>query len=195
MWIDPRDATTPFGDFGREFLDAIESRLEPGTAAKYWTMFNNQLAPQWETWPLIGIYNGHVEIEKWVSTLHEDYADSTVSTVFALFSSIMKAAFKAHCIPANPCVGIRVTSGEYTTERFVATPVQMLRAAMRLYERVGLPGFVLCLMDAYTGCRWGELAGQQRHEYDAEHRAIVIRQPLKEVNGALTKGGTGSDHP
>ena len=40
----------------------------------------------------------------------------------------------------------------------------------------------------------GELAGQQRHEYDPEHRAIVIRQPLKEVNGTLTKGGARSDH-
>jgi integrase len=86
-----------------------------------------------------------------------------------------------------------VTYGEFAVERLVASPVQVLRAAMRLYERLGLPGFMLALMDAYTGCRWGELAGQQRHEYDAEQRGILICQPLKEVNGALFKGGTAAE--
>ena len=32
--------------------------------------------------------------------------------------------------------------------KLVATPVQVLRAAMRLYVPLGLGGFVLCLMDA-----------------------------------------------
>lgn len=54
-----------------------------------------------------------------------------------------------------------MTSGEFTTDKLVVTPVQVLRVAMRLYGP-GQPGFVLCLMDAYTGARWGELAGQQQ---------------------------------
>lgn len=42
---------------------------------------------------------------------------------------------------------------------------------MRLYEMgLGMSGFVVCLMDVYTGARWGELVGQQWHEYDAERR-------------------------
>jgi hypothetical protein len=32
-------------------------------------------------------------------------------------------------------------------------------------------GSQLCLMDAYTRGRWGELAGQQPHEYDSETAA------------------------
>lgn len=61
---------------------------------------------------------------------------------------------------------------------------------MRLHRSgLGPRGFVLCVMDAYTGGRWGELAGQQRHEYDSGCRAIAIRQPLKEVSGKLFKGG------
>lgn len=31
------------------------------------------------------------KIEKWVSELHENYTDSTVSTIFAMFSMIMNA--------------------------------------------------------------------------------------------------------
>ena len=148
------------------------------------------MLPQWSAWPMIGIFNSYIEIEKWVSELHEDYAESTVSSIFATFSTFLNAAVRARIIPASPCSGIRVTSGEYAPERLVASPVQALRAGMRLYESgLGLGGFTLCLVDVYTGGRWGELAGQQRHEYDAQKKAIGIQAPLKEAGGVLKKHG------
>ncbi|WP_342741150.1 hypothetical protein [Amycolatopsis xylanica] len=154
------------------------------------SFLDNHLLPQWESWPLAGIFNGYLEIEKWVSELHEDYAESTVASIFATFSGLMKAAANARLIPASPCSSVRVTSGAYDTEYLVASPVQILRGAMRLYKcGLGLHGFVLCLMDAYTGARWGELVGQQRHEYDSAVRAIAIREPLKEFSGRVFKGG------
>lgn len=189
MWIDPRKGDTPFEDFASELLDSIGPRLEPATLAKYKSHLNNQLLPQWSAWPLIGIFNSYLEIEKWVSELHEDYAESTVSSVFATFSTFLNMAFRAQYIPANPCSGIRVTSGEFAPDRLVATPVQVLRAAMRLYHSAGPAGFVIAVVDAYTGARWSELAGQQRHEYNRERRAIRIEEPLKEIGGKLFKGG------
>ena len=194
LWLDPRDAEMEFGKFAEEHLDAVASRLEPTTVAKYRSFLDNHLLPQWESWPLAGIFNSYVEIEKWLSELHEEYEDSSVASIFALFSTFMSAAVKARKIPANPCAGVRVTSGEFEIERLVATPVQALRGAMRLYESgLGLGGFTLGLLDFYAGGRWGELVGQQRHEYDAEARAIQIREPLKEVGGHLYKGGRRID--
>lgn len=189
MWIDPHDGETSFHDFATELLTALAPRLEPNTLAKYRSHLDTHLLPQWSAWPMIGIFNNYIEIEKWVSELHDDYADSTVSSVFATFSAMMNAAVRARCIPANPCSGIRVTSGEFESDRLVSSPVQALRAAMRLYTTAGPSGFALCVMDFYTGARWGELVGQQRHEYDREHQAIGIQQPLKEVGGELFKGG------
>jgi hypothetical protein len=78
-------------------------------------------------------------------------------------------------IPASPSQGIRVTSGEFDVGRLIATPVQVLQAAMRLHESVGLGGFVLCLMDAYTGARWSELVGQQSHEYNVSVATSAFR--------------------
>lgn len=102
-----------------------------------------------------------------LAELHEDYAESTVASVFATFSTFLNAAVRARIIPASPCSGVRVSAGEYVLERLVASPVRGLRAAMRLYQsELGLGGFTLCLADLYTGCRWSELVGQQRHEYD-----------------------------
>lgn len=190
MWIDPREAETRFGDIAEELFDAVSPRLSPGTAAKYRSHLDTHLLPQWEDWPVIGIFNGYVDIEKLVSELHEDLAESTVASVFATFSTFMNGVVRARMIPANPCYGIRVTAGAFDIEHLIATPVQGLRAAMRLYESgLGLGGFVLCLMDLFAGARWGELAGQQHHEYDRARRAISIRSPLQEIGGRLLKAG------
>ncbi|GAA3012484.1 tyrosine-type recombinase/integrase [Actinokineospora diospyrosa] len=190
LWVDPREAGTLFGVFAEEYLAAIKPRIAEGTAAKYRSHLDTHLIPQWGEWPLIGIFNSYVEIEKWVSELHEEYAESTVSSIFATFSTFMKAAVKERTIPANPCSGVRVTSGDYEPDRLVASPVQALRAAMRLYESgLGVGGFTLCLLDVYTGARWGELAGQQRHEYDTQTKEISVQAPLKEVGGTLKKYG------
>ena len=57
LWIDPRDAETIFGDFAEEWLSAVSARLEETTAAKYRSHLDNHLLPQWQEYPLIGIFN------------------------------------------------------------------------------------------------------------------------------------------
>lgn len=101
LWLDPRDGETRFEDFAEEWLAALEPRLELNTIAKYRSFLDNQLLPQWKAWPLVAIFNGYVEIERWLSDLHEDYAESSVSSYFALFSTILN--------------GVRMSNGEFET--------------------------------------------------------------------------------
>lgn len=151
---------------------------------------DRQLIPKWGDWPMIGIFNSHFDIETWVTQLHNDYEESSVASYFGCFSTIMTAAVRARVIPANPCSGVRVTNGDWESEKYVATPLQLLRASMRLYENeLGLSGMMLGLLDGYTGGRWGELAGQTPAEYDAFRQAIAVFEPLKEVDGRLLKSG------
>ncbi|MGV9364988.1 hypothetical protein [Amycolatopsis sp. NPDC003731] len=93
-----RDGETRFDDFAEEWLAAVAPRLELNTVAKYRSFLDTQLLPQWKAWPLIAIFNGYVETERWLSELHEDYAESSVSAYFALFSTILNAAVRARMI-------------------------------------------------------------------------------------------------
>jgi integrase len=163
------------------------ARLAITTQAKYRSYLDNHLLPQWEDWPLILIFNNHLEVQSWVSELHDELAEPTVASVFAMFSTVMNVAVRARKIPASPCQGVRVTSGEYEADRQVATPVQFLRAAVRLHGSFGYSGFVLALMDGYTGARWSELVGLQPHEYDEVNRAIRVMEPLAEAQGKIVK--------
>ena len=59
-----------------EWRDAVGLRLGRGTLAKHDSILDNHVLPQWEAWPLIGIFNSYIEIENWVSELHQEHADS-----------------------------------------------------------------------------------------------------------------------
>ncbi len=196
LWIDPRDAETQFGQFAHDWLTALRPRLQAGTVAKYESYLANQILPQWRSWNLSTIFNSYVEIEAWVSQLHNEYAQQTVSSIFTVFSSVLSAAARARMIPANPSAGIRVASQEHACERLVATPVQTLRAAMRLADSgLGLRGFALCVLNLYTGARWSELVGQKRHEYDPVGKTITIRHPLRETAGKVAKASQTAAGP
>ncbi|KAB2341636.1 hypothetical protein F8566_40815 [Actinomadura rudentiformis] len=182
-WIDPDEGETRFADFAEHWLSV--SRLAINTEAKYRSQLRNHILPQWEDWPLILIVNNHLEVQGWVNELHDSLAESTVASVFSLFSTIMNAAVRARKIPASPCQGIRVTSGGDEVERLVATPVQVLRAALRMADLAGYPGFVLTLMDAYTGARWSELISQWPGLYDRTNKQIPVRRPLREAGGQI----------
>ncbi|KDN17137.1 N-terminal phage integrase SAM-like domain-containing protein [Amycolatopsis rifamycinica] len=161
----PRDAETRFGDFAEEWLEAVAPRLELNTIAKYRSFLDNQLLPQWNAWPLIANFNGYVEIERWLSELHEDYAESSVSSYFALRN------------------GVRVSMGEFDTERLVATPAQALRAAMRLYEMgLGKSG-VRAVSD---GCLYRRPLGSTRGPAAARVR---LRAPWHRDPDAAEGGG------
>jgi integrase len=182
-WIDPADAETPFGEFVEQWLKA--ARLAINTEAKYKSYLKKHILPRWEDWPLVLIFNSHLEIQGWVNELHDELAEPTVASIFALFSTIMNAAVRARKIPVSPCHGIRVTTGDYETERQVATPVEFVRAALRMHDLMGYQGFVLTLMNGYTGARWSELISQKPNQYDEVNRQIPVRRPIREARGQI----------
>lgn len=184
-WIAPEDREVAFRVFAEQWMDT--ARLSDNTRAKYRSYLDTHILPAWGDWPLISIFNSHVDIQGWVTDLHEDLSEPSVSSVFALFSTILNTAVRARRVPANPCNGIRVTSGDYDAERQVTTPAQVLRAALRLHHTSGYGGFVLCLLNAYTGARWSELVALEPHEYDEINHAVPVRTPLQETAGRLKK--------
>ncbi|GAA2638153.1 hypothetical protein SMC26_22965 [Actinomadura fulvescens] len=182
-WIDPQVSEVPFGEFAEQWMSV--SRLAINTRAKYRSQLDNHVLPQWEDWPLVALLDAYMEIQGWVNELHEELKESTVASVFALFSTILNAAVRARKVPFSPCQGIKVTSGEQVVERLVATPLQFLRVALRMEGLMGYSGFVLTLLDGYTGARWSELISQKPNQYDKDLKRFPVRRPIREARGKI----------
>jgi hypothetical protein len=54
---------------------------------------------------------------------------------------------------------------------------------------------LLIITAAWTGCRWGELAGLQRDHIDLARGVLVIDPDYRALHESSAPTGCGSDHP
>lgn len=127
-------------------------------------------------------------VKRWVKDLNRSRADSTVASILSLLSMILGEAVEERRIPTNPCRRLRNTS-THRPERPWATAAQVNEIA----ERVTTTNQTLIITAAYTGMRWGELAGLRRPNCKLDDGRIFIDPDegnLHEVGGHLTLGPT-----
>lgn len=125
----------------------------------------NHILPRWQTTPLREITA--LAVNAWRKQLRTHLAASTVACIFTVFSMLLDDA---------------------VDERVWALPDHILRIA----DQAGTPGGpsakLLVITAAWTGCRWGELAGLQRDhlllDRQRNHGVLVIDPDMGALHGS-----------
>lgn len=155
-YVDPRKSRTPFGAWAATWMEA--QSVEPGTVAKRRQLLRTHLLPEWERTP-IGDINLFVA-KAWGG--RQTCSPTTVGHALTLLSMILTGAADAGLIPANPLAGRRRKTGNghgaERREEVWAQPEEVVR----IYQRLGGVTGLMVLTEAWTGLRWGELAGLHR---------------------------------
>lgn len=183
-FVDPRLAQTTIDEWIRVWSEA--HHVSDITWATYDSHIRNHILPRWSGTALGDIQR--MIVKGWVNkTLRPNLGDRSVKDVLILFSMILGEAVDEGMIGANPCRKLRLTFDE-RPERPHASADELDAIAGRVTGDDGL----LIITAAYTGMRWGELAGLQwirtylagdpRIEIDPEFGA------LHEVRGRLELG-------
>lgn len=158
--------------------------VSAGTWAKYQSHLGQHILPKFGDTALAGI--SRMAVKAWVKALRRRLAEATVADVASLLSTILGEAVEEGLIGANPCRKLRTHTG-HQAERPHATAEQVQRIAARSSPTHG----VLIVTAAYTGLRWGELAGLQWTHVNLAQATIVIdpqEGALHEVGGRLVLG-------
>src|SRR5947207_1326404 len=121
----------------------------PARMAAYRSHLRNHILPRFGPAPLTQI-NRH-QIKVFVKELKTRLADSSVTSIMALLSMLMREAVADRRIGHNPCHNIRVTTGR-APERPTATAAQVNQITSRISR---FDEQVLVITAAYTGMRWG----------------------------------------
>ena len=135
--------------------DPLGTRPQAGPEkwASYHSYLRNHILPRF----------GHVALNKitrqdakvFVKDLKQRLAERTVIDVMSLLGLLLREAVADRRIGFNPCQGIRIATGQ-RVERTPATTDQINRIVARIRRRSDQ---ILVITAAYTGMRWGELAG------------------------------------
>jgi len=106
---------------------------------------------------------------------------NTVAKAYRVLRGTLNAAVDAGLIKQSPA-SLKGAGTERHPEMRIATPEQVLTLA----RAAGPRWEALVLTAAYSGLRWGELAGLRRSDVNTETGTLKVTRKLGEVNGTLT---------
>ena len=111
------------------------------------------------------------------------HSPATVRKVGQILSKVLRAAVDAGLIARSPCEGIRLPAEPRREMRFL-TPEQVAQLA----TAAGPDWATLIFTAAYSGLRWGELAGLRPERVDLARRTIIVVEQLNELSGRFDWG-------
>ncbi|MEV0157570.1 site-specific integrase [Micromonospora sp. NPDC050686] len=182
-FIDPRGGRIPLSDWVPIWEQTHQA--SPATWAAYRSHLRLHILPALGTLPLVDIRRQHVKTL--AVALGTRLSPRSVTDVMMVLSMILQEAVEDRRIPCNPCRGIRIPKG-IRAERPHATADQV--AAIVARQARPSDGLMV-LTAAYTGMRWGELAGLHRDNLDLTAGSIYVHPDvgaLHEVEGKLYLG-------
>lgn len=183
-WADPALGKIPFANYANRWRGAT-SHLRPGTLANLDSDLRRHVLPAFGGWPIGNIHP--VDVREWVAELvAKELTAETVSGIYRLFARIMATAEIDGIIPRSPCIGIRLPKATSHQEMHFLSPQGVRHLAETIEPRYR----ALIYTAAYTGMRWGELAGLQIPRCNLLLGTIDIVQALTEVNGHVDVGPT-----
>jgi integrase len=183
QWSDPRLGRTTFAAWAARW-EATTVNLRANTRATYRNLLRRYLLPTFGPMPLADL--DAMAVRAWLAKLERDQVGaSTRAKSYRLLSRILGTAIESAYLARNPC-NIRGAAAEPAPEMRFATVAEVAALADAIPPRFR----ALVLVAAYTGLRWGELAGLRVRRVDLLHRQITVAEQLLEVRGQLAFGPT-----
>ncbi|MBN6034111.1 site-specific integrase [Amycolatopsis sp. 195334CR] len=192
-WIDPVAGQVTIAEFAPEWIDSLD--VDQRTEENYQSFLKCHILPQWGSEPFSDMSN--LGIRKWEKKLRAGkLAKTTVDSIIKCLSLMLTDAALEKIIAANPLQAKRRgrrRRNKRTPRKIWAEPHEVLAIADQVARYYSPAGALLILVAAWTGARWGELVGLQRHNvhlFDDNTGFIVIDPD----NGALHEPNKGPLH-
>jgi integrase len=179
-WHDPRHGDIPFHEWAERWMATKAPKLGAATQDLYRYLLRKHVTPRFGSMPVGRITAA--EVQAWLADMHgTKLSPNTVAKAYRCLSGAMDGAADAGLIARSPCT-LKGAGTERHTEIQIATPEKVADLA----AAVGPRWEALVFAAAYSGLRWGELAGLRRCDVDLDNSLVTVTRKLGEVNGTLT---------
>jgi integrase len=180
-WVDPSLSRVTVEEWAKIWLDGL-SHLKPTTRTRYTSILGAHVLPRWGKTPLARVAHGDVVV--WVGELSRSgLAASSVRQTHRVFALILDLAVRDGRLPRNPASGVKLPRPAKANKRYLTH-----EEVARLARACPPPHDLVVLVLAYTGLRWGELAGLRAGDLRLGTRRLLVAQAMAEVNGRAVYG-------
>lgn len=179
VWIDPNQGEMRFAELAERWF-ATKIHLRDNTKLHYEHILRKHLLPYFGERPIGTITV--LDVQTWLADRHANgrLSPNSVAKAYKVLRMIMEVAVDAGLILRTPC-RVKGAATERLPEMQAATPEQVAAIAAAVEPRWQ----ALVLMAAYSGLRWGELAGLRQKHLDPLHKKVRVVEQLLEINGNL----------
>jgi integrase len=176
-WIDPSVKSRTFGEQALQF-QASRLHLARSTQALAESLMRNQVLPYFDGMRLADVFP--TDVQAFVSHLiAQGLSPSTVRQCYLLVAGVFSSAIRDNLQYQTPCRDITLPKQPHLERRYLtAKEISSVADASGEYR-------LLVLAAAYTGMRWGELAGLTLGNVNFLKRTITITMAFMEVNGSF----------
>lgn len=185
QWVDPAAGRLTFEEWWEDWSATVT--LRSSTRDLYAYLARRHLLPVFGRAELARITS--TDVRRWLAGMRATkLSPNTVAKAYRLLARVMAAAVEDGRVGRSPC-SVKGAGTERSPEMRFADVDQVAELA----DAVGPRYRALVLTAAFTGLRWGELAGLRRHRVNLLHRSLAVAEILTEVNGRLDVGPPKTD--
>lgn len=182
-WVDPAKSRITVAEWSKVWL-ATKTHLRPRTRELYETALRVWVMPRWERVPLSQIT--HTDVVRWMSDLAEKYSPAVTRQALLVLTQMLRLAVRDGRLARNPADGVAGARMPRPVQRFLSHD-EIARLASELPE----PYDLMVTLMAFTGLRFGEVAGLSVADVDTTRGRIQVNWSVSE----LSKGGLHREAP
>lgn len=175
--LNPSAGDVRLDSYAPRWLSERPVDLQPRTAELYEHLLRRHIYPAFGAISLNRISSAAVR--SWNASLREGGVGSvTAAKAYRLLKAILATAAEDDLIPRNPC-RLKAAGVERSSER---KPPSLAEVDL-IVEAIEARYRLLVLLGAWSGLRWGELAGLTRQRVDALHGVVHVVEAMVETAG------------
>lgn len=160
-------------------LDA-RTDMAVSTRGRVQGIIDLHITPKWTSTGLSAVEHG--DVQTWVKELLEHGQSArSAKKIVNVMSSAFDAAIRDRRVHNNPCQGVRYPKTAPKAKIFLSAAQVEQLAQATFDDRQQLIVYTL----AYSGLRWGELAGLRVQDFDPLRRRLNIEQTIVEAGGKV----------
>lgn len=183
-YVNHSDGQTTIDTLGIDWLKTKKAVVKPSSYLSFSTAWRVHVQPKWGSRKVSSIR--HSEVQAWVSELTAAKSATVVLRAHSILASILDGAVKDQRVSKNVARGVALPKKKAKGKPYLThAQVEQLAAAS------SKPTIVRFL--AYTGLRWGEMAGLHVEHMDTEKRRVSVVQNAVTV-GSHIEVGTPKTH-
>jgi integrase len=176
-WLDPAAGGIRLDVYAPRWIAERPVELQPRTLEIYDGLLRNHIYPAFGGTTLCDVSSAAVR--SWHASLRADgVGQVTVAKAYRLLKAIMATAVDDELVARNPC-RLRNAGVERTPERKPPSLTEVEAIAAAIEPRYRL----LVLLGAWSGLRWGELAGLSRQRIDRMHGVVHVVESMIQLSG------------